>query len=375
MGVEPRRRDGVRQPARHGHRPSAPPRDAGRRDAKRCSPTSSATTTAAIRASGPWIYKTRSAIGRTLEALGGGWLQAPFRWYGNFFLRVTQAISRAQEFTADRLAASLFGPAALTGGLQKVHANANAFAAYWSQEALPVLNAGFHAPLGDGFTKFLRVPDVAKQVESALAAGLAAKETASPYDSHPPLAQRIAALSDLPPSPPRADSDDPALSLLRDPAAVEKQLLAAIARDGAAARFEPVSWDDVPARVLLPQWEAMARKLSPVLATHLLGDLPKRVAERSDELVRAVYGPQAKCPPDQLAQALTGPLGAAILLALHQQGFALTAPPGEPPKLRRGEAELLPFAAASKLFDAAGANSWSAWLEQNGLARVAFAST
>ena len=59
---------------------------------------------------GPWIYKTRTAIGRTLEALGDGWLQVPFRAYGNFFLRVTQAISRAQEFTADRLAATLFGP-------------------------------------------------------------------------------------------------------------------------------------------------------------------------------------------------------------------------------------------------------------------------
>ena len=158
-----------------------------------------------------------------------------------------------------------------------MHANANAFDAYWSQEALPVLNAGFHAPLGDGFTQFLRVPAVAKQVQSALAAELAgggrgARTTAT---RRSPSACRCARSS---PAPPRADANDPAVSLLRDPGAVEKQLLAAIAREGAKARFEPVAWDDVPERVLLPQWEAMARKASPVLATRLLADLPKLVA-------------------------------------------------------------------------------------------------
>src|SRR5262249_4618587 len=36
---------------------------------------------------GPWIYKTRAAIGRTLQGLASrGSLQAPFRWYGNQFL-------------------------------------------------------------------------------------------------------------------------------------------------------------------------------------------------------------------------------------------------------------------------------------------------
>jgi Zn-dependent protease with chaperone function len=48
---------------------------------------------------GPWIYKTRSAIGRTLDSLRGheGWsslLQLPFLWYGKMFLRITHAVSR-----------------------------------------------------------------------------------------------------------------------------------------------------------------------------------------------------------------------------------------------------------------------------------------
>jgi Zn-dependent protease with chaperone function len=38
---------------------------------------------------GPWVYKTRAAIIRTLESLGrhsGGFLQKPFVWYGTGFL-------------------------------------------------------------------------------------------------------------------------------------------------------------------------------------------------------------------------------------------------------------------------------------------------
>ena len=44
---------------------------------------------------GPWIYKTRAAIGRTINNMGDSVLQMPFNWYGNLFLRITHAISRS----------------------------------------------------------------------------------------------------------------------------------------------------------------------------------------------------------------------------------------------------------------------------------------
>src|SRR5262245_5435952 len=45
---------------------------------------------------GPWVYKTRQAIGRTLLALArhSSILQKPFAWYGQLFLRVSLAVSR-----------------------------------------------------------------------------------------------------------------------------------------------------------------------------------------------------------------------------------------------------------------------------------------
>jgi heat shock protein HtpX len=57
---------------------------------------------------GPWIYRTRVAIGRTIVSLAQGGstiVRAPFEWYGTFFLKVTHSISRVQEFAADALAA------------------------------------------------------------------------------------------------------------------------------------------------------------------------------------------------------------------------------------------------------------------------------
>src|SRR5262245_26984433 len=52
---------------------------------------------------GPWIYKTRSAIGRTISSVHDTLLEKPFLWYGRLFLRLTHAVSRRQEFVADSM--------------------------------------------------------------------------------------------------------------------------------------------------------------------------------------------------------------------------------------------------------------------------------
>src|SRR5689334_17074889 len=89
---------------------------------------------------GPWIYKTRMAIGRTIQNLSRSSLHKPFLWYGNFFLRVTQAISRAQELAADKLAATVAGARTTIDALTAVHRAGAAYDAYWSSEVLPVLS-------------------------------------------------------------------------------------------------------------------------------------------------------------------------------------------------------------------------------------------
>ena len=175
---------------------------------------------------GPWIYKTRGAIGRTIDSLGdGSFIRLPFFWYGKMFLRITHAVSRRQEFVADELAARAVGSQPLIGGLRTVHGVAPAFNAYWFNECAPVLNAGFRPPLTEGFRQFVQSGKVAEAIGKHLDEEL--KEGKSnPYDTHPPLRERIAAVEKLPPGD--VGRDDPAaITLLGDVPALENQL-----RDG-----------------------------------------------------------------------------------------------------------------------------------------------
>ena len=145
---------------------------------------------------GPWIYKTRAAIGRTIHQLGEGSLQKIFIAYGNLFLRVTHAVSRRQEFIADEVAANAAGAAVMASALRKVHGAAVAFHNYWRGEVSPVLNSGYLPPLAAGFARFVQVESVSSNMATAIQTEEAEGES-NPYDTHPPLRERVAALKAL----------------------------------------------------------------------------------------------------------------------------------------------------------------------------------
>lgn len=324
---------------------------------------------------GPWIYKTRAAIGRTLANLGDqSWLQLPFWWYGNFFLRITQAISRAQEFTADRLAATVVGARPLIEGLKKVHAYAAAFGAYWEQEAVPVLNAGFHAPLSDGFARFLKVPRIEQAVGTALAEELEAGQS-DPYDSHPPLRERIRAVETLAGENPQSrDATGPAIELIGDVETNERSLLAFLAVDGDPNRFQPVLWDEVALKVFAPGWRAMADRMAPSVGNATLADLPELIRARAPELARAALDRNAEVPAEYLFQVIAGPLGSCIATALLNAGWTPFADLGEPVTFKRGDAVLEPFGVVPKLQEQGdGPAWWSAFLDAHGIARLPLA--
>src|SRR3954467_3325548 len=133
---------------------------------------------------GPWIYKTRGAIVRTVMALaarGSHLLHKPFEWYGKVFLRVTQAISRQQELAADALAARVVGAEPLAAGLKLVHGGALGFELYWHEDVVPALEAGFQPPLLAGFARFLQAPRAREVMERSVAAAMA-EAKGDPYD-------------------------------------------------------------------------------------------------------------------------------------------------------------------------------------------------
>ncbi len=110
----------------------------------------------------PLVYRTRDAIGRTVNNLvdDDGFIHKPFVWYGNFFLRVTQAISRAQELAADRLSAQVAGAKNATAALVAVEGAAAAHESYWHSEVMPLVSQGYRPPLVSGFAQFTSVTTI-----------------------------------------------------------------------------------------------------------------------------------------------------------------------------------------------------------------------
>lgn len=314
---------------------------------------------------GPWIYKTRAAIGRTLQGLAehSSVLQKPFLWYGLLFLRITHAISRRQEFTADELASRTAGSQALMDGLRAVHGGAVAFDPYWSTEVAPVLGSGFLPPLAEGFARFVTSAAVAEAISKSVEGELKSGE-ANPYDTHPPLRERIAAIERLPKGPKPAQ-DPPAISLLDNVPEMEKRMLMALADQTKIQALKPVKWEDVPLQVYVPAWEDLVRQNASGLAGVTPGAFPeiaKDLVPFGKKLFAAEVQKGEITSPEELTQRAAGTLGAALAFALHRQGWELRALPGEDVCFARNDSVVKPFVVIRQL--AGGELEPEAWRQQ-----------
>jgi heat shock protein HtpX len=282
---------------------------------------------------GPWIYKTRGAIGRTLSSLAGekgegSILQWPFVWYGKMFLRITHAVSRRQEFMADELAARAVGSKPLIDGLRTVHGVGPAFQAYWANECSPVLGAGFLPPLTEGFEQFVRSSTISEIVAKALDAEM--KEgKADPYDTHPPLKERIAAVANLPPGN-LAATDPPASSLLEDVLALEAQLLATLAGAEQAGKLQRIGWSDVGTRVYVPQWASLVKANPAALSGLTPESLPKWAGDLKTLGQRCVHIGGQKVEEEDAEGMAGAVVGAALAMLLVSRGGKADTEPGKP---------------------------------------------
>jgi Zn-dependent protease with chaperone function len=295
----------------------------------------------------PWIYKTREAIIRTVQHLSssGSVLHLPFVWYGKLFLRVTQAISRHQEFAADTLAARTVGARPLTTGLRTIFGAALAYHNYFLEEVVPVLGAGFVPPLAEGFSQFLREPRVADAVDKATQEEMTKPKT-DPYDSHPSLPDRLKALEGLPPGPEPAN-EPPALSLLDNASGAEMPLAVGLMKPGTPA-LRPVLWRDVGIEVQVPYWEARVRREAQVLAGQTVADIPR------------LMPPGNSATESRRTRLVT--VGAALAVALAGSGWTIESQPGAARALRRGGENLEPFGVIDDL--ASGKLTAEGWQER-----------
>lgn len=188
-------------------------------------------------------YRGRVALIRTIGGLGNHpFIQRLFIWYAKLYFRISEAVSRRQELEADEFSVRIAGRHAASEALTKVHIAGAAWEAYGS-EYLPLIGPAKARPteLYGGLRRL-----VAGQRERFLTEANSAET--SPYDSHPSLPDRLAAISRLAESPARVDGR-PAATVLRDPAAAERAVEADIWSDEARA-LPAVPWEELAARAL-----------------------------------------------------------------------------------------------------------------------------
>jgi heat shock protein HtpX len=292
----------------------------------------------------PWVHKTRSAMARTLRNLGSdslaealGRIQlarlmhhlavAALLAYWKLFMRITQAISRLHEYRADELASHVAGPQALIEGLSAVHGASAALPVFWGTEMLPAIEAGYRPSFAEGFAHFIAVPAIAtaiaKHVETEIQ-----QPANDPYDTHPPLKDRIAAVRLHFTVEEKTDST-PAITLLDSVDEIELELLKNMAPERNVAGLKSMPWDRIGAEAYLPAWREVARESASLLTNYTLAQLPELVANLH-HLAAQLRDPKGMLlTREQRIERAAQLLWRALTVVLCERGWYFHATPGE----------------------------------------------
>jgi hypothetical protein len=181
---------------------------------------------------------------------------------------------------------------------------------------------------------------------------------ADPYDTHPPLRERIAAVKNMPNNETTGD-DLPAISLLGDVEGLEARLLSAIAPEASAQVLPPLAWDDVGRKIWVPAWEACIGKYAEVLAGSTPSALPELLQNADAFALRLRQCDGEDLTPEQRQQHIIGTLGIALAVALSRNGWQPHVLPGDDVVCERNGILIKPLDVVPKL--ASGELTPDAW--------------
>ncbi|MFC1400668.1 MULTISPECIES: M48 family metallopeptidase [Streptacidiphilus] len=150
------------------------------------------------------VQRGRDSMTNTLRAFHGGnnlsaALFALYKSYAERYLRTTQAISREQERAADLAAVRIAGRDNAASALRQIPALDAGFDFYLGHYAASASELGLLPHTDEfigGFRHLLADPERIEELD-AIRRDLP-KRAASPYDSHPPMDERVAAIEALP---------------------------------------------------------------------------------------------------------------------------------------------------------------------------------
>jgi Zn-dependent protease with chaperone function len=269
---------------------------------------------------GPLVYRGHIALEQLILHLRfRPFVRRLFVSYAKLFFRVSGAVSRRQEFEADAASAAIAGSGPTTSALSRLPSITVAWRFFLDTYVVPPVRANVVPDgLAYGFRSLISEP----QRQQELAAIAVGEKAADPYDTHPPLHERIAALRTAGQTgPDDAHEAAPAATLLRDFDAIEAAMPGLLLNEP----LPPVSWDEAASRVGLGEAEAASDALLRAAATcggtaTLTGVLDLLEAGRAGGLAAAL-APKAKTVPGgQLA--LRWALQQTIVQRLTNQGRA-----------------------------------------------------
>lgn len=304
---------------------------------------------------GPWIYSTRAAISRTIRRLsekGHDFLRVPFREYGTLFLRVTQKISRMQEYRADELAAEYAGGKALVSGLKTTYAGSVGYDYFWRNELAPVLEEGYAPPFIAGFQECLRLPRVEAAIKKSIETRLNDEdEEDDTYESHPPLKKRIEAI-ERKYEPDREPENVPAICLLENTSSLEQQLVAQLFHSaGKSGPVRSISWEDTGRLVYLPKWKRSVAEFSKELAGLTPASIPSLIQDH-ERLFGNLYAKAGgNVAREDLVRQASYLIGASLAVLLSQRGWQAHTELGSNIRMEKVDEMLDPFSVLPDLVD------------------------
>ncbi len=338
-----------------------------------------------------WVYKTYSAMLRSLSTAGRLGVPKLFQAFAKAFFRLTAAVCRRHEFVADATAARQAGAAALVGGLQEISTVVGAFLDYNGTEVDPLFNFGFLPPWAEGFTAFLSSSEGKKAAQKAseqcdtllriafrtpsadvgVPKGLAGKW--ADFETLPPLQEHIDALNGAAAKASAAVAPR-ALGLLTDIASVE---LALFEHMFPRRKVQSIAWADVVSVAYVPSWSEEIRKSAEVvqdLDGIRIRDLPDLLDDMEAMFARFAL-PKRLTVGDKEA-GIQNIVAKALVVALSRQGGGVVHRVGEPLELRVDGQSIKPFTLVGDLrHDSISREAWRACCDRAGIGGVDLGQT
>ncbi|MEU9476258.1 M48 family metallopeptidase [Streptomyces sp. NPDC048191] len=171
-------------------------------------------------------------------------MAAIYTAYAKFYMRASLSTARGQEFAADLAAARIAGRDATASALREIPVLSASHGFYLDSYATLGLQSGLLPPRGEffgGFGKLL----TARELELVELRTELPEEPVSPYDSHPPIAERVRRIEALPADGRTEEAKGAALGLLADPERTLAALEDAVLTDEVLAFRRAAGWEEL----------------------------------------------------------------------------------------------------------------------------------